>query len=98
MAISKHAKGLARYPDVEHSPTVGILLPHMPRREFRKRKGRSEQFWAITLEGNRYTVQSGKAGTEGKTGTRTFPSPKAAQASYRKVVAEKFADGYTAVL
>jgi uncharacterized protein (TIGR02996 family) len=94
MVISKHATEFAGFPVVEYHPDVGILLSAMPRREFRKREGKSEQFWAITLVGNSHTVQSGEVGTEGRMQTRKFPSPEAAQASYRKQIADAVASGY----
>jgi predicted DNA-binding WGR domain protein len=97
MAIGKHVTEFAGYPVEEYDPAVGILLPVMPRREFRPAED-SDQFWAITLEGERHTVTSGTVGTEGKSKTTRFKTREAAQAGYRKLVAEKVAAGHVEAL
>jgi hypothetical protein len=56
MVIGKHVTEFAGHPVEEYDPAVGILLPVMPRREFRPLDGTSDQFWAITLEGDSHTV------------------------------------------
>jgi uncharacterized protein (TIGR02996 family) len=89
MAISERVKEFAGYPVEDYDPAVGILLPVMPRREFRPFDGKSDQFWAISLERDRLTVCSGTVGTDGKRSTRKFPTPEKAQAEYRKLVREK---------
>jgi predicted DNA-binding WGR domain protein len=98
MAISKHVTEFAGYPVEEYDPVVGILLPVMPRRVFRPGDGKSDQFWAIALEGDHHTVQSGTVGTDRQTKTRKFPTREAAQANYRKLVAEKVAAGFVVAL
>jgi uncharacterized protein (TIGR02996 family) len=97
MVISKHATELAGYPVEEYDPSVGILLSVMPRREFRKREGKSDEFWAITLTGNGHTEQFGEVGSEGRRQTKKFPTLQAAQASYRKQIGDAVAAGYDLV-
>jgi uncharacterized protein (TIGR02996 family) len=94
MAISEHITEFAGYPVVEYAPAVGILLSSMPRREFRSVDGSSDQFWAITLEGDRHVIESGTIDTEGKKKTKKFKTPEAAQADYRKQIADKVAGGF----
>jgi predicted DNA-binding WGR domain protein len=94
MVISQHVTEFADYPVEDYDPAVGILLPVMPRREFRTGSGESDPFWAITLEGDRHLIESGTVGSPGKTATRKFPTAEKAQASYRKLIAEKVAAGY----
>jgi uncharacterized protein (TIGR02996 family) len=94
MGISKHVEEFAGHRLEAYDPAVGILLPLMPRREFRPKDGASDQFWAITLEGDRHTVQSGTVGTEGQTKTKKFPTAQKARDDYLKLVAEKLRAGY----
>ncbi len=99
MAISEQVSEFAGYTVKDYDPAVGIILPAvMPRREFRERDAKSDQFWAITLEGDRHTVQSGTVGTDGQTDTQQFPTVAQAQASYRKLIAQRVRDGYIVVL
>jgi predicted DNA-binding WGR domain protein len=97
MVISKHVTEFAGYAVEEYDPAVGIVLPVMPRRDFRPADG-SDQFWAISLEGDRLTVGSGPVGTAGKTKTKKFKTREAAQADYRKLVAEKVDSAHVEVL
>jgi predicted DNA-binding WGR domain protein len=92
MAISEHVTEFAGLPVEEYDPAVGIVLPLMPRRVLRS----GDQIWAVTLEGDRLTAQSGKVGTAGRANTKKFRSPEEAQAQYRKLVAEKVAAGLAA--
>jgi uncharacterized protein (TIGR02996 family) len=96
MAISQHVTEFAGYPVEEYDPAVGILLPVMPRRELRAVavEGSFDQFWAITLEGDRHTIESGTIGTEGRKKTKKFKTSEAARADYRKLIAEKVAAGF----
>jgi uncharacterized protein (TIGR02996 family) len=94
MGINAKATELADLPVVEYQPATGLVLPVMPRREFRPRDG-SDQFWAIALERERIVVHSGKVGTAGKKQTRTFASPTAAQQRYQELVAERVAAGWS---
>jgi uncharacterized protein (TIGR02996 family) len=90
MVISKHVTEFAGLPVQEYDPAVGIVLPLMPRRELHS----ADQFWAITLEGDRLTVQSGKVGTAGRSSTKKFKSPEQSQAEYRKLVAKQVTAGF----
>jgi predicted DNA-binding WGR domain protein len=87
--LSRHVTQFAGYPVREHDPAVGIVHAVMPRREFRPWDGKSDQLWAVSLEGDRLTVCSGTAGTEGESDARKFPTPEEAQAAYRQLVGEK---------
>jgi predicted DNA-binding WGR domain protein len=98
MAISEHVTEFAGFPVEEYDPAVGIVLPLMPRREFRPTKKKAREFWAISLEGDRLTVQSGTAGKEGQTKTQKFRTRAAAQSAYRKQVTEKLAAGFAEAL
>src|SRR5438874_7810288 len=90
MVISKHVTEFAGLPVEEYDPAAGIVLPLMPRRELRS----ADQFWAITLEGDRLTVQSGKVGTAGRSSTKKFRSPEEAQAEYRELIAKQVTAGF----
>ncbi len=94
MVIGKHVSEFAGFPVEEYDPAVGILLPVMPRRVFRS----SDQVWAITLEKDRLTIESGPSGTEGKAESKKFPNAEKARADYRKRIQEKVAAGYVLVL
>jgi predicted DNA-binding WGR domain protein len=93
MGIHAKAKEFAGLPVVEYQPATGLVLPVMPRREFRPRDG-SDGFWAIALDRERVVVHSGTVGAAGKTQTRTFASTVAAQDRYLELVAEKVAAGW----
>jgi uncharacterized protein (TIGR02996 family) len=95
MTLADPATEFAGYPVINYNPAMGIPLPVLPRRELRLwDHNKCDQFWAITLERDRHTIQSGTIGTEGETTTTEFPSPEDAQASYRKLLAEKVAAHY----
>ncbi|MBY0228578.1 MAG: STM4015 family protein [Gemmataceae bacterium] len=84
MAISKKATEFAGLPVIDYHPAVGLVLPLMTRREFRKEGEKGT--WAIRLEGNRLAVGSGAG--------KAHPTPEAAQAEYRRLIAEKAKDGW----
>ena len=69
----------------------------MARREFHFQDGASNKFWVIELEGNTFTVQFGRLGTDGQTQTKDFSSEAAAKTAYDKLVAEKVKKGYKEV-
>jgi uncharacterized protein (TIGR02996 family) len=87
MAISRKATELAGLPIVDYHPSAGLVLPTMPRREFRS--GDGSDFWAITLERDRLVLETGKPGSEEKTETNSFPTLEAAREEYRKLIAAK---------
>jgi uncharacterized protein (TIGR02996 family) len=64
-------------------------------RSFTFRDGKSDKFWNIDLQGNRFTVTYGRAGTAGQTQTKEFADEAKARAAHDKLVAEKLAKGYT---
>jgi predicted DNA-binding WGR domain protein len=98
MAISEHVTEFAGFPVREYDPAVGILLPIMPRRELHPADGTSDQFWAITLEGDHHVVETGTIGKEGRKKTKKFKTPEAARDDYRKLIAEKVAAGFAPAL
>jgi predicted DNA-binding WGR domain protein len=55
---------------------------------------KSSKFWNIELNGSDHTVTYGRIGTSGQSGTKTFPSPEAAQKDMDKLVREKLGKGY----
>lgn len=55
---------------------------------------KSSKFWNIELTGSSHTVTYGRIGTTGQSGSKTFPSPEAAQKDMDKLVREKLAKGY----
>ncbi len=89
MSISEHVTEFAGFPVQKYDPAAGILLPIMPRREFQPADGSSDQSWAITLEGDHHVIESG-----GRKKSKKFKTPEAAQADYRKQIAEKLAAGF----
>src|SRR5439155_2697508 len=69
----------------------------MSRREFHFREGTSDKFWAIEVDGPRFTVQFGRVGTAGQSQTKEFKSDAEAQAAADKLIAEKTKKGYAEV-
>src|SRR5438067_1680383 len=69
----------------------------MSRREFQFTEGGSQKFWAIEVDGPRFTVQFGRLGTAGQTQTKEFPSDAEAQKAADKLIAEKTKKGYAEV-
>jgi uncharacterized protein (TIGR02996 family) len=63
-------------------------------RTFHYRDAKSDKFWNIELKGNSFTVHFGRQGTKGRTQTREFASPAAAQKEHDKLITEKLAKGY----
>ena len=55
---------------------------------------KSNKFWHIDLQGDRFTVHFGKVGTKGQTQTKTFSAEEQARKAHDKLVAEKLAKGY----
>src|SRR5262245_25191871 len=92
MSISEKATEFAGFPVVEYDPAAGIVLSVMPRLELRSAKG--DEFWAVSLGGERVAVQSGKVGAAGKAETKKLKSPAAAQEKYRQLVREKADAGF----
>ena len=66
----------------------------MSRREFEFSDDKSNKFWIIELDGNEFTVNFGRIGTNGQTQTKEFASPDAAKKEYDKLIAEKLKKGY----
>ena len=69
----------------------------MSRREFHFQDGSSRKFWAIEVEGPRFTVQFGRLGAAGQTQTKEFADDAAARAAADKLIAEKTKKGYAEV-
>jgi predicted DNA-binding WGR domain protein len=69
----------------------------MSRREFQLSEGSSNKFWAITVNGNEFTVEFGRVGTKGQTQTKQFANSSAAQQAADKLIAEKTKKGYREV-
>src|SRR5262245_42192560 len=84
MAISDKATEFAGLPVIDYHPAVGLVLPMMPRRQFRSEEEKGT--WAIRLDGNRLSVGSGKG--------KAFATPEAAQAQYRRLITDKAEEGY----
>jgi predicted DNA-binding WGR domain protein len=55
---------------------------------------KSQKFWSIDMEGNRFTVNYGRLGTDGQTQEKTFSSPEEAEKQANKLIAEKTKKGY----
>jgi predicted DNA-binding WGR domain protein len=69
----------------------------MSRREFQFSEGSSNKFWAITVEGKKFTVEFGRTGTKGQTQEKEFASEEAARQAADKLIDEKTKKGYTEV-
>jgi predicted DNA-binding WGR domain protein len=69
----------------------------MRRREFQFHEGKSQKFWAVTVEGTQQTVQFGRIGTTGQTQQKTFSTPEAARQASEKLISEKLRKGYVEV-
>ena len=55
---------------------------------------KSNKFWTIEVNGNSYTANYGKVGTDGQTQTKEFADEAACQAAAGKVITEKTRKGY----
>jgi predicted DNA-binding WGR domain protein len=66
----------------------------MRRREFQFTEGRSRKFWAIEVDGPRFTVRFGRLGTAGQAQTKEFGSDAEALKAADKLIAEKTKKGY----
>ncbi len=69
----------------------------MSRQEFHFQEGNSSKFWAIDVQGPRFTVQFGRIGTAGQEQAKEFASDAEAQNAADKLIAEKTRKGYVAV-
>jgi predicted DNA-binding WGR domain protein len=69
----------------------------MSRREFQFQEGTSHKFWAIDVDGPRFTVQFGRVGTAGQAQTKEFGSDAEARKAAEKLIAEKTRKGYAEV-
>jgi predicted DNA-binding WGR domain protein len=98
MTIPNHLEEFAGFPVQEYNPVIGIPVDgHLPRREYQFVEGKSAKFWAIELDGKRYTVQFGRLGTAGQTQTKDFKTADEALKAYAKLVREKVGKGYVRV-
>ena len=66
----------------------------MARREFHFTDGTSNKFWAIDLDGEKFTVHYGRIGTSGQAQEKTFASTDQAKREHDKLVQEKTKKGY----
>lgn len=55
---------------------------------------KSHKFWSIEVEGDSFTVQYGKVGTDGQTQTKEFDSGEAAEKEAQKLCNSKIKKGY----
>jgi predicted DNA-binding WGR domain protein len=69
----------------------------MNRREFHFSEGSSDKFWAITVDGESFTVDFGRIGSKGQTQTKSFDSEAEARQAADKLIAEKTKKGYREV-
>jgi predicted DNA-binding WGR domain protein len=69
----------------------------MSRREFHFTEGGSSKFWAIEVDGPRFTVQYGRLGTAGQAQTKEFQNDAEAKKAADKLIAEKTKKGYAEV-
>jgi predicted DNA-binding WGR domain protein len=98
MTIEHHLEQFAGFPVKDYNPAVGIPLDgRFPRREYQFTEGSSHKFWAIELDGKKYTVQFGRIGTDGQTQVKAFKTPEEAEKAYEKLVQEKVKKGYQRV-
>jgi predicted DNA-binding WGR domain protein len=86
--LNDHITRFVGYPVLDYEPRAGVVHAVMPRREFRHVSG-DDSFWAVSLDGRRLTTWSGAIGTEGTAEARTFRTPEAAQAEFRKLFGER---------
>ena len=63
-------------------------------RRFEFTEGTSSKFWEVFHEGSQMTTHYGRIGTEGRSTTKTYDSPKEAAEAAEKIIAEKVAEGY----
>ncbi|HSI83368.1 MAG TPA: DUF4132 domain-containing protein [Candidatus Methylacidiphilales bacterium] len=69
----------------------------MARREFHLIEGTASKFWAIELNGTKFSVHYGRIGTSGQAQEKTFASDVIAKKEYDKLVTEKQKKGYNEV-
>lgn len=63
-------------------------------RRFEYRRGNSQKFWTIAVDGASYTVSYGRIGANGKTRTKAFKDEAKAKAVSDKLIAAKLGKGY----
>jgi predicted DNA-binding WGR domain protein len=98
MTIGNHLEHFAGFPVEDYDASVGIAQEgRIPRREYQLVEGSSKKFWAIELDGSKYTVQFGRIGTAGQTQTKEFKTSEQARKAYEKLVHEKLGKGYRRV-
>ena len=66
----------------------------MARYEFYLQEGGSDKFWSVEQEGQNLIVSFGRAGTTGRTQTKSFASEAEAEQSCVRLIAEKRSKGY----
>ncbi len=66
-------------------------------RRFEFKDGKSNKFWAVAVDGSKFTMHYGRIGTEGKTQTKSAASPGDANRAVEKLVSEKLDKGYVEV-
>jgi DNA ligase-1 len=87
-APPKPAKAAAKSTPAESSKRSPAAL------RFEFVEGNSSKFWEVAVNGCDVTVCYGRIGAEGRTQTKTFPDPAAAQRHADKLIEEKTAKGY----
>ncbi|CAN5457123.1 hypothetical protein BH10PLA2_BH10PLA2_32590 [soil metagenome] len=78
----------------EVAPPKAIPQAQAGTRMFTFAEGSSNKFWEITIAGTDVTVRYGRAGTQGQTNVKSFPTEQAAAKHATKLTAEKVAKGY----
>ncbi len=63
-------------------------------RRFEFKRGASNKFWEISLEGKSFAVRYGRIGTEGQSQTKTYSDEERAGRESEKLIQEKLKKGY----
>lgn len=73
-----------------------LPLESKPAKDF-VRYEMAQKFWAVRLEGDKFTVRFGKQGTDGQEQVKSFANSASALKEHDKLVASKVKKGYRAV-
>lgn len=77
--------------DASHAP---IEVGNASHRHFEFTSGKSNKYWAITVQGATYTVRYGRIGTNGQSYSKSFDNESAAKSEAESLIAAKTKKGY----
>jgi predicted DNA-binding WGR domain protein len=74
-----------------------IAAKELTMRRFEMKKGSSNKFWEVSVDGRKLSVHFGRIGSTGQLQAKELPSATTAKAEHDRLVAEKLKKGYREV-